>query len=254
MDQVRDELLYSNIKGKNPFKDIKVREAFYKAVDIELIKTRVMRGLATPSALMIAPQLFPLSKDFTRPKSDPDGAKKLLTEAGYPDGFEVTMDCPNDRYVNDAAICQAVVGMMARIGVKVNLLAQPKAQYFAKVLKPGGYQTSFYLLGWTPGTMDAHNVLHDIMGCRDDAKSNRGEANLGGYCNKKMDEIADKVLLETDNAKRDLLIKEAFEIGAKDFGYIPLHQQALAWGVSKKVKLTQRADNQVLLYWATKQD
>ena len=178
MDQVRDELLYSNIKGKNPFKDVRVREAFFKAIDVELIKTRVMRGLSTPSALMIAPLLFPLSKDFTRPKFDPDGAKKLLTEAGYPDGFEVTMDCPNDRYVNDAAICQAVVGMLARIGVKINLLAQPKAQYFAKVLKPGGYQTSFYLLGWTPGTSDAHNVLYDIMGCRDDPKVNarRGQS------------------------------------------------------------------------------
>jgi peptide/nickel transport system substrate-binding protein len=107
MDQARDELLYSNVKGKNPFKDIRVREAFYKAIDVDLIKTRVMRGLSTPSALMVAPQLFPLSKDFTRPKFDPDGAKKLLTEAGYPDGFEVTMDCPNDRYVNDAAICHA---------------------------------------------------------------------------------------------------------------------------------------------------
>src|SRR4030081_2353259 len=141
MDQVRDELLYSNVKGKNPFKDIRVREAFFKAVDIELIKTRVMRGLSTPSALMIAPQLFKLSGDFTRPKFDPDGAKKLLAEAGYPDGFEVTMDCPNDRYVNDAAICQAVVGMLARIGVKINLLAQPKQQYFAKVLKDGGFNT-----------------------------------------------------------------------------------------------------------------
>ena len=238
MDQVRDELLYSNVKGKNPFKDVRVREAFFKAVDIELIKTRVMRGLSTPSALMIAPQLFKLSGDFTRPKFDPDGAKKLLTEAGYPDGFEVTMDCPNDRYVNDAAICQAVVGMLARIGVKVTLLAQPKAQYFAKVLKPGGYQTSFYLLGWTPGTLDSHNVLYDIMGCRDDPKSSRGEANLGGYCNKKLDELTDKVLQESDTTKRDLLIKQAYEIGAKDFGYIPLHQQALAWGVSKKVKLT----------------
>ncbi|MEA2922540.1 MAG: peptide/nickel transport system substrate-binding protein [Bradyrhizobium sp.] len=254
MDQTRDELLYSNVKGKNPFKDIRVREAFYKAIDVELIKTRVMRGLSTPSALMIAPQLFALSKDFTRPKLDPDGAKKLLAEAGYPDGFEVTMDCPNDRYVNDAAICQAVVGMLARIGVKVNLLAQPKAQYFAKVLKPGGYQTSFYMLGWTPASSDSHNVLYDILGCRDDPKSSRGEANLGGYCNKEMDAIADRVLAETDTAKRDQLIKQAFEIAAKDYAYIPLHQQSLAWGVSKKVKLTQRPDNEVLLYWATKQE
>src|SRR3954454_7582246 len=167
MDQTRDELLYSNVKGKNPFKDIRVREAFFKAIDDELIKTRVMRGLSTPSALMIAPQLFALSKDFTRPKYDADAAKKLLTEAGYPEGFEVGMDCPNDRYVNDAAICQAVVGMLARIGLKVELLAQPKALYFAKVLKPGGYKTSLFMLGWTPDTLDSHNVLHDIMGCRD---------------------------------------------------------------------------------------
>jgi peptide/nickel transport system substrate-binding protein len=254
MDQTRDELLFSNIKGKNPFKDIRVREAFYKAIDIELIKTRVMRGLSTPSALMIAPQLFALSKDFTRPKFDPDGAKKLLTEAGYPDGFEVTMDCPNDRYVNDAAICQAVVGMLARIGVKINLLAQPKAQYFAKVLKPGGYQTSFYMLGWTPGTLDSHNVMYDIIGCRNDPSSARGETNLGGYCNKDFDAITDKVLQETDTAKRDLLIKSGFEILMKDFGYIPLHQQALAWGVSKKLKVVQRPDNQVLPYWMTKQE
>jgi peptide/nickel transport system substrate-binding protein len=164
------------------------------------------------------------------------------------------MDCPNDRYVNDAAICQAVVGMLARIGVKVNLLAQPKAQYFAKVLKPGGYQTSFFLLGWTPGTSDSHDVLNQILGCRDDPKINRGEANLGGYCNKKIDELAAKVLVEPDTAKRDLMIKEAFEILQKDYGYIPLHQQALAWGVSKKLSLPQRADNQVIFYWATKQE
>jgi peptide/nickel transport system substrate-binding protein len=254
MDQTRDELLYSNVKGKNPFKDVRVREAFYKAIDVDLIKTRVMRGLSTPSDLMIAPQLFALSKDFVRPKADPDAAKKLLTAAGYPDGFEVTMDCPNDRYVNDAAICQAVVGMLARIGVKVDLLAQPKQQYFAKVLKPGGYQTSFYLLGWTPATMDSQNVMNDIMGCRDDPKSSRGEANLGGYCNKQFDALADKVLLETDQTKRDQLIKQAFEIANKDYAYIPLHQQALAWGVSKKVKLVQRPDNQVLFRWATKQE
>ena len=254
MDQTRDELLFSNIKGKNPFKDVRVREAFYKAIDIELIKTRVMRGLSTPSPLMVAPQLFALSKDFTRPKFDPDGAKKLLTEAGYPEGFEVTMDCPNDRYVNDAAICQAVVGMLARIGVKINLLAQPKAQYFAKILKSGNYQTSFYMLGWTPATSDSHNVLFDIIGCRDDPKSSRGDSNLGNYCNKTVDGLTDQVLQETDTGKRDLLIKQAFEIVNKEFGYIPLHQQAMAWGVSKKIKVTQRPDNQVLLYWATKSE
>ena len=124
-------------------------------------------------------------KDFQRPKFDPEAAKKLLADAGYPNGFEVGMDCPNDRYVNDEAICQAVVGMLARVGVKVNLMAQPKAQYFAKVLKAGNYQTSFYLLGWTPGTFDGHNVLYDIQGCRDNPQSSRGESNLGGYCNKK---------------------------------------------------------------------
>jgi peptide/nickel transport system substrate-binding protein len=254
MDQTRGELLYSSVKGKNPFKDVRVREAFYRAIDIEAIKTRVMRGLSTPSALMIAPQLYALSKDFTRPKYDPDAAKKLLTEAGYPDGFEVTLDCPNDRYVNDAAICQAVVGMLARIGVKINLLAQPKAQYFAKVLKPAGYQTSFYLLGWTPGTLDAHNVMHDIMGCRNDTRdTSRGETNLGGYCNKEFDRLTDEVLQETDTTKRNLLIKQAFEIAMKDYAYIPLHQQALAWGVSKKLKVAQRPDNQVLPYWMVKQ-
>src|ERR1700751_940843 len=253
MDQARDELLFSNIKGKNPFKDIRVREAFYKAIDVEAIKSRVMRGMSTPSALMVAPQLYPLSKDFVRPKADPDAARKLLTEAGYPDGFEVNMDCPNDRYVNDGPIFEAVVVMLARIGVKVNLLAQPKALYFGKVLKPGGFKTSFYLLGWTPASSDSHNGLQEIMGCRDDAKDpTRGEANLGGYCNKDLDALGDKILVESDISKRDQLIKQAFEIGIKDYGFIPLHQQPLSWGVSKKVKIWQRADNEVMFYWATK--
>ena len=255
MDQMRDELLYSNVKGKNPFKDIRVREAFYKAIDVELIKTRVMRGLSTPSALMIAPQLFALSKDFTRPKSDPDAAKKLLTEAGYPDGFEVTMDCPNDRYVNDAAICQAVVGMLARIGVKVDLLAQPKAQYFAKVLKPGGYQTSFYLLGWTPGLdgfPQRDERHHGLPRRSEDPRAARPIS--AATATRSSTRWPTRCCRRPTQTKRDQLIKQAFEIANKDYAYIPLHQQALAWGVSKKVKLVQRADNQVLLYWATKQE
>ena len=252
MDQVRDELKYASVKGKNPFKDRRVREAFFLAIDEAVIAQRVMRGQATPSALMIAPSLFSLSKDFTRPKADPEKAKKLLAEAGYPNGFEIGLDCPNDRYVNDEAICQAVVSMLARANVKVNLNAQPKAKYFAKVLKPGGFDTSFYLLGWTPGTSDSHNVMYDIMGCRAEGSA-RGEANLGGYCNPKFDEITDKVLIETDPGKRDALIKQAYQVAIDDWGYIPLHQQALAWGVSKKVKLTQTPDNGLRLYWVSKE-
>ncbi|RDJ22349.1 ABC transporter substrate-binding protein [Bosea caraganae] len=252
MDQIRDELLESNVKGKNPFKDIRVRQAFYQAIDIETIKSRVMRGLSTPSALMIAPELFSHA-GFTRPKFDVEASKKLLAEAGYPSGFEVGMDCPNDRYVNDGQICQAIVGMLARVGVKINLNAQPKGQYFAKVLKSGGYKTSFFLLGWTPGTFDSHNVLNDIIGCRDNPNSSRGETNLGGYCSKAVDALTDKILVESDTAKRNEMIKEAYKISTDEIGYIPLHQQALAWGVSKKVKLAQRADNSVLFYYATKE-
>ena len=163
------------------------------------------------------------------------------------------MDCPNDRYVNDAAICQAVVGMLARVGIKVNLLAQPKAQYFAKMLKSGGYKTSFYLLGWTPARSTPRTCSTTSWAAatiRSPARRDQSRRLL----QQEVDALTDKVLVETDTAKRDQLIKQAFEIGDKDFGYIPLHQQALAWGVSKKVKLVQRADNQVLFYWATKQD
>ncbi len=250
MDQLRDVLTDSSVKDKNPFKDIRVREAMYLAIDEDTIAKRVMRGKAVPSALMIAPSLFSRGAEFKRPKYDPAKSKALLAEAGYPDGFSVGMDCPNDRYVNDEAICQAVVSMLARVNVKVNLAAQPKAKYFAKVLAPR-YETPFYLLGWTPSSLDSHNVLYEIVGCRD-AKTGRGGWNLGGFCDPKIDAIADQVEGETDPAKRDAAIKAGFDALQADWGAIPLHQQALAWGVSKKVELTQRADNLLLLYWVSK--
>jgi peptide/nickel transport system substrate-binding protein len=251
-DQYRDELKYSNVKGKNPFKDVRVRKAFYLAIDENAIADRVMRKAAVPSALMISPLLFPLAKDFKRPAYAPDEAKKLLAEAGYPNGFEVTMDCPNDRYVNDEAICQAITSMLARVGVKINLLAQPKAKYFAKILVSGGYDTSFFLLGWTPGSFDSWNVLANMYRCRDE-KGVGGNNNVGNYCNPKMEEMIKQILVEGDAAKRDQLIKTAYQLGQEqEWGYIPLHQQALAWGVSKKVKVVQRADNQILFYWFRK--
>ncbi len=251
-DQRRDELKYSNIKGKNPFKDVRVRKAFYQAIDEEAIKTKVMRGLAVPNALMIPQSLFTkMGPDFKRFPYDPEASKKLLADAGYPNGFEVGLDCPNDRYVNDGPICEAVIGMLARVGIKVTPMIQPKAKYFAKALSSGGYDTSFYLLGWQPGSSDSWNVLYNIMGCRNDTGLGRGNTNLGGYCNPKLDEMTDKILVESDTAKRDELIKQAWELSLRDdVAYIPLHDQTLAWGVSKKVKIVQRPDNQILVYWA----
>ncbi len=247
-DQMRDELGSSSVKGKNPFKDIRVRKAFYQAVNVEAIKSKIMRNLAVPSAIMISPFLFPAHADkFKRYDYDADAAKKLLADAGYPDGFTVTMDCPNDRYVNDEAICQAVASMLARAGIKIDLLAQPKSKYFAKVLQSGGYDTSFYLLGWTPGSLDSWNVLSNLMNCRD--ASGKGSAfNLGGYCNEKVDALTKQVLSENDPAKRDDLIRQAFELAHNDVAYVPLHQQGLAWGVSDKVELAQRADNVFMFY------
>ncbi|KZL13556.1 ABC transporter substrate-binding protein [Pseudovibrio sp. Ad37] len=242
-DQKRDELTYSNIKGKNPFKDVRVRKAFYQAIDVDAIKAKIMRGLSEPAALMISPFLFANSGDFSRYPYDPASAKALLAEAGYADGFEVGMDCPNDRYVNDEAICQATAAFLARVGIKVNLNAQPKAKYFAKILASGGFDTSFYMLGWTPGSFDSYNILLNLNNCRDD-KGAGGPFNLGGYCNPRVDELTKMVLSENDEEKRNSMISEAYTILNNEVSHIPLHQQGLAWGVSDKVTLKQRADNE----------
>ena len=241
MDQSRDELLYSNVKGKNPFKDKRVRQAFYQAIDINGIQKTVMRGAATPAAHLIGPGVngFDSSTDKRLPY-DPEASKKLLAEAGYPNGFEVAMNCPNDRYVNDGDICQAVAANLAKVGVKIKLQVETKGTYFPKVLKR---DTSLYLLGWSPSTYDAHNVLNAIMRCVDGKGS--GQFNLGAYCNPKVDELTLKVQAETDKPKRDAMIKDAFKLHADDIGHLPLHQQALAWGVGNNVTLTQRADNQM---------
>ncbi len=251
-DQMRSELKSSNIKGKNPFKDVRVRKAFYQAIDVEAITSRVMRGIATPTPLMVSPLLFSRAAEFRRWPYDPEAAKMLLAEAGYPTGFEVEMDCPNDRYVNDEAICQAIAAMLARVGIKIKLNSQPKAKYFAKVTASGGYDTSFYLLGWTPNSLEPRNMLANIVGCRDE-KGAGGQYNLGGYCNQRVEELNKKILIETDTGKRDDMIAEAFRIIHDEVSHVPLHQQALAWGVSKKVKVVQRTDNQILFYWFRKE-
>jgi len=252
-DQKRDELKYASVKGRNPFKDQRVRQAFYQAIDIEAIKAKVMRGMSVPSALLITPLLFARAGEFKRYPYDPQAARRLLAEAGYPDGFELTMHCPNDRYVNDEPICLAVTSMLAKIGVKVTLQAMPKAIFFDRAGPSGGYDTSFGILGWTPSGFDSLNVLLNITGCRDD-KGLGGPFNYGGYCNPKADELTAKIQVETDPVKRNEMIYTYFKMVHDDAGFIPLHQQVLSWGVSNKIELVQRADDVLLYHWIRKSD
>ena len=153
MDQKRDELLYSNVKGKNPFKDKRVREALYQAIDIDAINTDEMRGLSMPSGVDAAqPEGRARRRLDKRLPFDREKAKKLLADAGYPKGFEVTLDCPNNRYINDEKICVAVAAMWAQIGVDVKVNAMPRAQYFPKIEK------------------HRHQHVHAGLGRRDDRR------------------------------------------------------------------------------------
>ena len=239
MDQKRDELLFSNVKGKNPFKDKRVRQAFYQALDIEGIKKTVMRCAATPAALLLPPQVNGYAPDLgKRLPYDVEAAKKLLVEAGYPAGFEVKMNCPNDRYVNDGEICQAVAANLSKIGVKINLEAETKGTYFPKILSRN---TSFYMLGWTASTVDVHNVLYPIMSSP--GEGGRGQFNLGSYSNARVDELTQKIASETDLKKRSEMIHEALKIHQDEIGHLPLHQQALNWGVKKTFDVVQWPDN-----------
>lgn len=241
MDQKRDELQFSSVKGKNPFKDVRVRKAFYQAIDIEGIKKTVMRDAAVPAALMIPPQVKGFAPDLAkRLPYDVEAAKKLMAEAGYPNGFELKMNCPNDRYVNDGEICQAVAANLSRIGVKINLEAETKGTYFPKILRR---DTSFYLLGWTSSTVDAHNVLYPILSSP--GEGGRGQFNLGSYSNAKVDELTVQIASETDQAKRNAMIREAMKIHQDEVGHLPLHQQALNWASRKNIDMVQSPGNEM---------
>jgi peptide/nickel transport system substrate-binding protein len=154
------------------------------------------------------------------------------------------MNCPNDRYVNDSEICQAVAAMLARIGVKVNLVAETKAVYFPKITRR---DTSFYLLGWTPQSYDSHNPLYAVMSTPGDA--GQGQWNLGAYSNPRLDELTRQIASETNPESRQKMITEAFKIHQDDIGHIPLHQQPISWGMKRNVDLVQRADNFNYMKW-----
>jgi len=240
LDESRDELLTSNIKGKNPLRDVRVRRAFALAIDEDAIAKRVMRGQAHPTWLMWGPGINGYNAKLdVRPATDPAKAKALLAEAGYPDGFSIRFDCPNDRYVDDEAICTAIVPMLARIGIKATLNAQTKARHFGLINTPR-FDTDFFLLGWTPATYDALNPLYSLLGSRN---GKRGEVNDGGYSNPELDALIDKIGVETDQSKRDALIDQAAKIVQDDVADIPLHQQVIVWAAKSNVDVAQMADD-----------
>jgi peptide/nickel transport system substrate-binding protein len=245
MDQKSDELKYGSVKGKNPFKDLRVREAMNTAVDIETIKRTLMRGLSIPTGELITHQVygyFPAANK--RPAYDVAKAKALLKEAGYPNGFEVTLDCPNDRYINDALICQALTSMWAKIGLKVKLDAMPKAQFFAKINK---HDTSLYMLGWAVATFDAQDALINLVHTPD-GKGN-GEYNDGNYSNPKMDDLIDRIKSEGDVKKRLEMIHEALMLHTQDVAHLMLHQQIIPWAMRKNIAVTHSADNRLRMWW-----
>jgi peptide/nickel transport system substrate-binding protein len=240
MDQHSNELAYSNVKGKNPFKDKRVRQAFYQAIDIETIKSRVMRGASTPTAMMMAPGVRGFEAEMNkRFPYDIEAAKKLLADAGYPNGFELTMNCPNDRYVNDSEVCQAVASNLARIGVTIKLQAEPKVTYFPRLLRG---ESNFYLLGWTPNTYDAHNVFLSLLASRNPA-AGLGTFNYGRYSNAAVDELIAKIQSETNPEARTAMIREVNKTHQDEIGHLPLHQQALAWATKKNIDVAQLGNN-----------
>jgi len=247
MDQFNSELAYSSVKGKNPFKDVRVRKALNMAIDREAIRKVTMRGLSIPAAIMVAPGVHGHAKDIdVAMKPDVAGARKLLAEAGYPDGFEFTLDCPNNRYVNDERICQALVSMWAKAGVRVKLNSMPFANFIPKILK---HDTSAYLLGWGVATFDALYTLQSLV--RTKTTGADGNFNLGRVSDPKLDNTIDAIKIATDVKARDALLREALLKTRDEHYYVPLHHQLRPWAMKKGVTTVHSADDRPQSRFAT---
>ena len=236
MDQAADKLRSGNT-GDNPFKKKEVRQALYQAIDIEAIKKKVMRGLSEPAGIITFPGVTGYTKALDkRLPYDVDAAKKLLADAGYPSGFDVELRCPNDRYVNDEAICTAVVGMLGKIGVNVNLFSQTKSKHF-KELKDN--QGDFYMLGWGVPTLDSHYVFHYLY--ETDASWNKVN-----FSNADVDAAIRVMEGEVDLDKRNAAIAKAWKIVKDDIAYLPLHHQVISWASKSNVDVPIRPNNEPL--------
>jgi peptide/nickel transport system substrate-binding protein len=239
MDQGSDELRDSNVKGKNPFKDKRVREALNLALDREAIKRSIMRGLSVPGALMIPPGVngYDAALDAP-PKPDLDKARKLLAEAAYPQGFEVPLHCPNNRYVNDEQVCQAAVSMWAKVGVKARLIAAPFSTH-SQTFQRG--ESPFYMLGWGVSTYDALYGMQAWGHTRTTGAD--GNFNFGKVSDAKLDELIQKIKFEPDVPKRNALIKEALVRIRDEALFIPIHHQIRPWAMKPGVDTIHRSND-----------
>ena len=248
MDQARDELLYSSVKGKNPFKDKRVRQAMYQSIDIDAIKTKLMRGQAFPTGGITPSPLGAFNDPAIEKRRafDVAAASKLMAEAGYPQGFEVTLNCPNNRYINDEKICQALAAMWARINIKIRLDAQPRAVYFPRLDK---LDVSLYMLGWGGAITDAETTLTPVL--RNRGVNGVGDYNYGNYKNAKLEEAATAQSKEGDPKKREALIKQALLAHNEEINHLPLHRQVIPWATRGNVSVVHRADNVLTYDWIT---
>ena len=228
--------------GKNPFLDKRVREAVSKAINRQAIVDRIMGGHAVAAGELLPYPLFGATKDFPVEKYDPEGAKKLLAEAGYPNGFEVTLGSPNDRYINDEKITQAVAQMLTRVGIKTNVDAMTASTFFTRRNK---FEFSMYLAGWGADSGEMSNSMNSLVVTLQPDKG-LGPTNRGRYSNPKVDELVVKAMATVDDAAREKLLQEASKLAMSDYGIIPLHFEVTPWAFKKGLSYKPRLDQYTL--------
>jgi peptide/nickel transport system substrate-binding protein len=241
-DQSRDELEGSDVKGKNPFKDLRVRRAVYHALNMELIVQKVLRGLGTPTGAFLSPKVdgSPPELDKRLP-FDPAKAKALLAEAGYPNGFSITLDCVNVPWRE--AVCQAMTAMLTQVGIRTTLRSSPTNQFFPKLSTA---TASFMEFGWTPNP-DAWASLNALFRTWD--KSGLGTFNAGRYSNPKLDTLIDNMRVEPDLTRRRAMVGVALRIVGDELPFIPLYRRTLTWAMAKKVRAVQWPGDTIELRW-----
>ncbi len=240
LEQGAEELQTSNIRGANPFADERVRRAMYMALDMDAVQARIMRGRSAPAGMLVAPGIDGWDEELdTRLPFDPDAARELMADAGYEDGFSVRLDCPNNRYVNDEAVCQAIVAMLARIGIEVSLEALPKTLHFPKVENG---ESDFYMLGWTPGTLDSTDVFSYLY-------ATTAIWNKGHYSNPEADDLIARIMTEFDPEIRDQMVHAVWSLVTEDVAYLPLHHQVLVWAMRDRVSTPVTPNNNFQARW-----